>query len=147
MSNNTKSPWNPPSDLSVLNFSDCALAADWAAKTLKMSDLPINATIKLLRNALEEYFRHSSMDMDQIEPEMLAWFSKEPFPLEQLTIYGEPEYEDLLPIKVGVLKQATACEELCPLLGWQGNADLSGRGVGPQFPKSISWLTFVSDVM
>jgi hypothetical protein len=110
--------WIPPY-VSNLSFSNCTLAGEWAAVYWRSdTDLPLLAGVDLLRDGLSGWLESQNFsrptDMD-----ILQWITKD---VRNATWdLGETMDE---------FAYGSCRYEVCPRIGWQGNSDLAGRGVG-----------------
>jgi hypothetical protein len=109
-----------PHDPSAFSFTNCTLASGWIAGFLRTRNLPLSDTLELHVNGLENYWESSNATRPK-RGELLDWVAKD---------------QNVLPIEaMGSFAVANCANEPYPVLGWQGNSDLAGRGVS--FPSKF----------
>jgi hypothetical protein len=109
MTNNTSTPWNH-TDISTLTFTNCTAVSRIVIDIFRDRDLPLGVTTRLLREGLSPYLKPNE---EPTVVQLFEWFSN----------YGNGT-------TIAIWNSVPGClETLCPMIGWQGNADLAGRGV------------------
>jgi hypothetical protein len=113
--------WVPP-DLSYLHYKNCTAASVWAESVLRSSthDIPYRSTTETLADALSDYLAENQL-ADPLPGELMIWFT-----------YNMENQNATLGISMLEFAIGTCLEQLCPILGWQGNSDVAGRGVRVQ---------------
>jgi hypothetical protein len=109
------------------NFTNCTLAAQWGSRTAAVGtdddDYPIAISIDFIRSGLDA-------STNATNQEIYAYFY---FDL----LYGDHGRSRLAQL-MGDFAFNTCYAEVCPLLRWQGNSDIAGRGVSDSTFVSIT---------
>lgn len=118
--------WIPP-DAWELSWSlnDCQLVSNWTAAVIQERDrdIPFNATIHVLKRGLEQYYQNNNASQPS-DFDLLIWASNSTIrPVTNTTTRDE-----VFNYTSGFA--SNECRyDFCPLLGWEGNPDLAGRGM------------------
>lgn len=137
--NDTTAIWMP-TKFSDFNFSDCKLGASWGALVYTTFDFPLNETEILLRNALGDFWR-SNLIPQPNQIELLSWFMNATSSGQEPSAQG-PQVELLSAI---IQSNTWDClADFCKKLPWQGNSDLTGRGVSASLCPPCQLLTLRS---
>ncbi|KAF2734240.1 hypothetical protein EJ04DRAFT_564385 [Polyplosphaeria fusca] len=111
-----------PSDLSALSYDNCTSVSLWEANVITLAsvelvDLPILLTVEVFRDGLTEWLGERNITQPA-DKELYAY------------IYWDYYWgEQALWNTIGSYAETECLPELCPLLRWQGNSDLAGRGM------------------
>lgn len=111
--------WIPP-DVRNLSFTsgDCILVSKWTVSVVqeRNRDIPFDATIQVLTRGLEHYYSNST--------------SQKPSPLDLLQWASNHSTRPKIFNTISFFTWDQCRRDFCPQLGWEGNPDLAGRGVG-----------------
>lgn len=135
-SSNISTSWQPP-PLSSLYVHDCEAGTSWLAEFMRvktqngtnatvniLTDIPMNLTTTYLRSMIPPNWTQPSSSADLIVWSIQLW-GHAPEPRTNL------EYEEWYNKTISFPVSAEACDHaICAKLGWQGDPDVSGIGVG-----------------
>ncbi len=113
--------WGPP-DPKTLSFSNCTLAVQFFLSYILEFNYPYEAGGAYLLNGLAPYLKNNSMP-DPPLYELAHWYE---------SLRGtnhSARFNSTLSAEMVGWMEGHCAETLCPLLGWQGNPDVAGRGV------------------
>ena len=129
-------PWWAPEDFSQIVFTNCTVVAKFKADSSTTNDLPIISTASLFKDGFNTYWTANNIKRplaSELSSYIFNQFLGVPGELANYTLKEADKF-------------SLNCRlEYCQFLPWQGNADLSGRGVRETPVKKFSWLTVPSD--
>jgi hypothetical protein len=113
-------PWLP-ANLTKFAPTNCTLASSFYAQAQIYEDAPIQKTIEVLVNGLQGYWMSNNITMPS--PGEIAAFV-----IDNL-LASDPTLATNITDTVRKFVGQHCLTDYCRVLPWQGNADLSGRGV------------------
>jgi hypothetical protein len=116
MDTSSNHSWIPP-DRSVLEFSNCTAAGEWAAVYWRSPDLPLLLTVDLLRKGFSTYMNNNNLTAPT-DGEIMQWI-----------MYDLRDDNWTIPDAIDQWAYTYCLGDVCPRIGWQGNSDLAGPGV------------------
>jgi hypothetical protein len=133
MNLSTNLPW-PPSDFSILDFSDCEAAGKWTAVYWSSPDIPLLLTVDILQQGLSNYVNAHNLTAPT-DGEILQW-----------VMDGVRQDNWTIPDIIDGWAITSCLDDVCPSIGWQGNSDLAGPGVSCLCLQCyLLWLTISID--
>jgi len=132
----TDLPWWVPEDFSQIVFTNCTAVAKFNADFSTTNDLPIISMANLFVDGFNTYWTANNIERplaSELSSYIFNQFMDVPGDLAKYTLKEADKF-------------VSNCRlEYCQFLPWQGNADLSGRGVRETPVKKFSWLTAFLD--
>jgi hypothetical protein len=117
-----------PTDLSNFAPTNCTLASSFYVQALTGNDAPMQKTLDVLKDSLQGYWMANNVSMPS-SGEIAA------FVVDALEAQDTSLAENITN-SVGQFVGRNCLADYCEDLPWQGNADLSGRGVSRSITSS-----------